>query len=554
MAAELPGPGAWLQEAAGGLGRCAHIIEAGYHESGLERGLFARLRRIGDDDAGGHPARNGMHHHLVAVASQQVVRGVGLDDIQPQCLPVEGRHARLVLGEHHETLLRHGEIDATTGGRSGACDRRGIEILYEHTVLMDAAAMSSPHAAPPPRLLDMLRQHIRLLHYSIRTEEAYVHWVRAFIRYHGLRHPSDLAGPDIQAFLTWLANERDVAPGTHRQALSALLFLYQKVLRQPVPWIDEIGHPRSQRRLPVVLSMAEVQQLLAALDAVPLQRQQVPYGLVDRLLYGTGMRLLEGLRLRVKDIDFDRRAVIVREAKGFKDRVVMLPAALEAPLREQLERSHAVWKADRAAGADGVHLPQALARKYPRAAESWTWHWVFPHSQLADDPRSGAHRRHHLREVNFQRAFKAALQAAGIHKMASPHTLRHSFATHLLQSGYDIRTVQELLGHTDVSTTMIYTHVLRLGGGAVRSPLDSLGPVPPAAGMAAGFAAAPAATPPAEAARYPAGHPPATVRPAREPAPEALEERQPCLPPVPADLATRYRPTPSFTAAATSAS
>ncbi len=407
--------------------------------------------------------------------------------------------------------------------------------------------MSSPHAAPsPPRLLDLLRQHIRLLHYSIRTEEAYVHWVRAFIRYHGLRHPNELAGADIQAFLTWLANERDVAPGTHRQALSALLFLYQKVLRQPVPWIEEIGRPRSQRRLPVVLSMAEVQQLLAALDAQPLHRQQAPYGLVGRLLYGTGMRLLEGLRLRVKDIDFDRRAVIVREAKGFKDRVVMLPAALEAPLREQLERSHAVWKADRAAGADGVHLPQALARKYPRAAESWTWHWVFPHSRLSDDARSGAHRRHHLREVNFQRAFSAALQEAGIHKPASPHTLRHSFATHLLQSGYDIRTVQELLGHTDVSTTMIYTHVLRLGGGAVRSPLDSLGPLP-----ATGPAAPGGPVPPADAARYPAAHAPATVRPAREPAPDEIP---PCLPPVPAAPALRYRPTPSFTAAATSAS
>jgi integron integrase len=404
--------------------------------------------------------------------------------------------------------------------------------------------MSSPHhAVPPPRLLDLLRQHIRLLHYSIRTEEAYVHWVRAFIRYHGLRHPAELAGPEIQAFLTWLANEREAAPGTHRQALSALLFLYQKVLRQPVPWIEEIGRPRSQRRLPVVLSMAEVQQLLAALDELPASPQQAPYGVVARLLYGTGMRLLEGLRLRVKDIDFDRRAVIVREAKGFKDRVVMLPAALESPLREQLERAKAVWQADRAAGVAGVHLPQALARKYPRAAESWTWHWVFPHGQLTDDPRTGLRRRHHLLEGNFQRAFKTALQATAIPKPASPHTLRHSFATHLLQSGYDIRTVQELLGHTDVSTTMIYTHVLRLGGGAVRSPLDSMGPMPAAPGFTA--------PPPAEAERYPAGRPATTVRTAREPAPE---ERLPCLPQPPAALVTRYRPTPSFAAAATSAS
>jgi integron integrase len=417
------------------------------------------------------------------------------------------------------------------------------EAAFEDTAPVEGHAMPTPHHAPPPRLLDLLRQHIRLLHYSIRTEEAYVHWVRAFIRYHGLRHPSELAGPEIQAFLTWLANEREAAPGTHRQALSALLFLYQKVLRQPVPWIEEIGRPRSQRRLPVVLSMAEVQQLLAALDELPASPQQAPYGVVARLLYGTGMRLLEGLRLRVKDIDFDRRAVIVREAKGFKDRVVMLPAALEAPLREQLERAKAVWQADRAAGLAGVHLPQALARKYPRAADSWTWHWVFPHSQLTDDPRTGLRRRHHLLEGSFQRAFKTALQATAIPKPASPHTLRHSFATHLLQSGYDIRTVQELLGHTDVSTTMIYTHVLRLGGGAVRSPLDSMGPMPAAPGFTAPL--------PAEAERYPAGRPAATVRTAREPAPE---ERLPCLPKTPAALLTRYRPTPSFTAAATSAS
>jgi integron integrase len=409
-------------------------------------------------------------------------------------------------------------------------------------------------------LLDLLRQHIRLLHYSLRTEEAYVHWVRAFVRYHGLRHPSELSGSEIQSFLTWLANDRDVAPGTHRQALSALLFLYQKVLRQPVPWIDEIGRPRSQRRLPVVLSVPEVQALLAALDAVPLGRQHSPAGLVARLLYGTGMRLLEGLRLRVKDIDFDRRAIVVREGKGFKDRVVMLPAALEAPLREQLLRAHAVWQADRAEGVAGVHLPQALARKYPRAAESWTWHWVFPHSQLAVDPRSGLRRRHHLTDTGFQRMFQRAVQAAGIAKLATPHTLRHSFATHLLQSGYDIRTVQELLGHTDVSTTMIYTHVLRLGGGAVRSPLDGLAGV-------AGPASPPGPDTGGLAGRYPAQGPRATVRPAREPTapygpatpgePPAAAARSsflptpPCVPP--AARVTPSRRTPSFTAAAASA-
>lgn len=362
---------------------------------------------------------------------------------------------------------------------------------------------TAPH---PPRLLDLVRQQTRLLHYSLRTEEAYVHWVRAFIRFHQLRHPADMAQPEVESFLTWLASERQVAPGTHRQALSALLFLYQKVLRQHLPWMGEIGRPRSERRLPVVLSMAEVSAVLDQLDAAPMGRQHVPCGLLGRLLYGTGMRLLEGLHLRVKDIDFDRRAVIVREGKGFKDRVVMLPATLEAPLREQLARAHAVWQEDRAAGVAGVHVPHALERKYPRASESWAWHWVFPHSQVAEDPRSGVRRRHHFLEGNFQRAFKVALGEAGIAKPASPHTLRHSFATHLLQSGYDIRTVQELLGHADVSTTMIYTHVLRLGGGAVRSPLDNL----------SGVSAVPSG---ASTLRYPAGGVPVTVRPAREPLP-----------------------------------
>jgi integron integrase len=374
----------------------------------------------------------------------------------------------------------------------------------------------------PPRLLDLLRQQTRLLHYSLRTEEAYVHWVRAFIRFHGLRHPSDMAQGEVEAFLTWLASERQVAPGTHRQALSALLFLYQKVLRQSLPWMGEIGRPRSERRLPVVLSMAEVSAVLAQLDDAPIGRQHVPCGLLGRLLYGTGMRLLEGLRLRVKDIDFDRRALIVREGKGFKDRVVMLPATLEAPLREQLARAHAVWQEDRAAGVAGVHVPHALERKYPRMPQSWAWHWVFPHSQLADDQRGGVRRRHHFLEGTFQRAFKTALNEAGIAKPASPHTLRHSFATHLLQSGYDIRTVQELLGHADVSTTMIYTHVLRLGGGAVRSPLDNLSGAPPQPTHGPGAAPErPYAGSPTGAStlRHPAAAQAATVRRAKEPAP-----------------------------------
>jgi integron integrase len=423
--------------------------------------------------------------------------------------------------------------------------------------------ISMPDSHPPerrqPRLLDLVRQQTRLLHYSIRTEEAYVHWVRSFIRFHGLRHPGEMARAEIEAYLTWLASEREVAPGTHRQALSALLFLYQKVLRVPVPWVTEIGRPRSERRLPVVLSVDEVAAVLARLDDHQFLHG-VPHGLAGRLLYGTGMRLLEGLRLRVKDVDFDRRAIVVREGKGFKDRVVMLPAALEGPLREQIQRSHAVWAADRTAGQRGVHVPHALERKNPRAAESFAWHWVFPHSQPALDPRDreAGPRRHHLLEASFQRAFKTALEAAGIHKPASPHTLRHSFATHLLQSGYDIRTVQELLGHADVSTTMIYTHVLRLGGGAVRSPLDNLGSTP---APGSGSSGSKAQQLPGDL-RYPATGHPTTVRPAREPEPcyspvtppqpvlfrLQLPQRQPAAP------APRCRAMPSSTAAATSAS
>jgi integron integrase len=353
----------------------------------------------------------------------------------------------------------------------------------------------SPRLAPPPppRLLDQLRQQVRYLHYSLRTEQAYVHWVRAFVHYHGLRHPAELSGAEVEAFLSWLAADRQVAPSTHRQALSALLFLYQKVLKVSMPWMAEIGRPQAPQRLPVVLSHDEVARVLAALPEVTA----VPgVALLGQLLYGTGMRLMEALRLRVKDIDFDRRAIVVREGKGGKDRVVMLPAALESPLRRHLAEVHRQWAADRAAGVAGVHLPHALARKYPRAAESWAWSWVFPQATLSEDPRSrplpgvaasgdsGAAvvRRHHLFDQTVQRAFKKALQHAGIHKPASPHTLRHSFATHLLLAGYDIRTVQELLGHADVSTTMIYTHVLKLGGGAVRSPLDRLdqrGPLGP---------------------------------------------------------------------------
>jgi integron integrase len=371
----------------------------------------------------------------------------------------------------------------------------------------------SMNAAPPPvRLLDQLRSQIRYLHYSIRTEQAYVHWVRAFVRFHGLRHPAELGGSEVEAFLGWLADERRVSASTHRQALSALLFLYQKVLGLNLPWMAEIGRPRGEARLPVVLAHDEVARLLGALEGEPR--------LFGHLLYGTGMRLLEGLRLRVKDIDFERRAIIVREGKGAKDRVVMLPASLEQPLREQLSLVQALWAADRAAGVAGVLLPHALARKYPRAALSWAWFWVFPQATLSTDPRGAGLRRHHQLAQSFQRAFQRAVAGAGLAKPATPHTLRHSFATHLLLAGYDIRTVQELLGHADVATTMIYTHVLKLGGGAVRSPVDGLPGLP--------------------------GPPP--VPPAPPPPPPRAREPEPCY------RLTRSPATPSCTVAATSAS
>lgn len=316
------------------------------------------------------------------------------------------------------------------------------------------------------RVLDQLRERLRLMHYSPRTEETYVYWVRAFIRFHRLRHPAEMGGPEVEAFLTHLANDRSVAPSTHSQALSALLFFYTKVLRHDLPWLQEIGHPQRHRRLPVVLSVDEVRVVLAGL--------QGEHRLLARLLYGTGLRISEALQLRVKDLDFAQRALIVREGKGAKDRVVMLPHSLVPELRHQLGSARLVWAADVEAGTAGVEMPHALERKYPRAGQSWPWFWVFPQDHHSTDPRSGVVRRHHLYDQTFQRAFKRAVHAAGIAKPATPHTLRHCFATHLLQSGSDIRTVQELLGHADVATTMIYTHVLKLGGGGVRSPLDAL--------------------------------------------------------------------------------
>jgi integron integrase len=317
-----------------------------------------------------------------------------------------------------------------------------------------------------PRLLGQLRERLRYLHYSLRTEESYVYWARWFIHFHGLRHPRDMGKPELEAFLSMLACERKVSVSTHRQALSALLFLYKEVLGQQLPWLDEIGRPAPKRRIPSVLTVQEVQHLFAFMDGEA--------GLLARLLYGTGMRLMEGLALRTKDIDFDRHAIVVREGKGAKDRVVMLPRSLDEALRAQLAYSRQLWAADRAAQRHGVFLPHALERKYPRANQSWAWHWVFPAPALSLDPRTGIERRHHLFEERLSRALRRAATLAGIEKRVSAHTLRHSFATHLLQAGTDIRTVQELLGHSDVSTTMIYTHVLKVAAGGTASPLDAL--------------------------------------------------------------------------------
>jgi len=340
-------------------------------------------------------------------------------------------------------------------------------MLYFHTAPTPGTKVDSVPSRST-RLISQLIERLRYLHYALRTEEAYVYWVRQFIRWHDLRHPRDMGLPEVEAFLSHLANDRHVSPSTHRQALSALLFLYKEVLSQDLPWMQEIGRPVPRRRIPVVLTVGEVQRVLDAM--------QGETAVVARLLYGTGMRLMEGLRLRVKDVDFDRRVIIVRDGKGGKDRVVMLPRSIEQPLRRQLLAAHATWQSDRQFNRAGVYLPHALDAKYPRASQSWLWHWIFPSRTLALDPRSGFVRRHHLNEKKLQRDLKAAVARSGVTKPVSVHTLRHSFATHLLHGGTDIRTVQELLGHSDVSTTVIYTHVLKIAAGTTASPLDALLP------------------------------------------------------------------------------
>ena len=327
--------------------------------------------------------------------------------------------------------------------------------------------------APPlqsSRLLDQLRERIRYMHYSLSTEQVYVYWVRFFVRWSGrdgaMRHPRDIGAQEVEAFLTMLAAERKVSASTHNQALSALLFLYREVLNIDLPWLNDINRPAHKRRIPSVLTKDEVAGVLAQIEG--------PAALVTRLLYGTGMRLMEGMRLRIKDVDFARHVVIVRDAKGGKDRVVMLPRTLAPALRSQMLAARSQWEADRQAQRRGVEVPHALDSKYPLVGSTWAWFWMFPSPTLSVDPRTGIERRHHLYEDRVQRALKKAVARAGICKPVSVHTLRHSFATHLLQAGTDIRTVQELLGHSDVSTTMIYTHVLKVAAGGTASPLDAI--------------------------------------------------------------------------------
>jgi len=313
------------------------------------------------------------------------------------------------------------------------------------------------------KLLDRVRDALRLKHYSIRTEEAYVNWIKRYIYFHNVRHPAEMGASEVQAFLTHLAVEENVAASTQNQALSALLFLYRQVLNQDLGPIDAL-RAKKPKRLPTVLTRDEVHCVFAHLSGVSL--------LMARLLYGSGLRLMECLRLRVKDLDFDYRTITVRDGKGEQDRVTILPESLIVPLQDHLRIVKRTHEEDLARGYGAVYLPYALERKYPNANREWIWQYVFPAGRLSVDPRSGVVRRHHLHESGLQKAIRTAAQEAGIPKRVSPHTLRHSFATHLLENHYDIRTVQELLGHKDVKTTMIYTHVLNRGGLAVRSPLD----------------------------------------------------------------------------------
>lgn len=316
----------------------------------------------------------------------------------------------------------------------------------------------------PPRLLDAVRAQIRVRHYSFRTQKAYVDWIVRYINFHGREHPRNLGGEEVRAFLSHLATDLQVSPATQAQALAALLFLYKRVLNIDLPWIDDVVRARRPKRLPTVLHKDEAQRVIAHLRG--------DYWLIAGLLYGSGLRLLEALRLRVKDLDLYHHRVLVRDGKGAKDRVSIVAPKVIEPLRHHLVKIRTLHDHAMSAGFGGVDLPYALARKYPNAHQQWCWQYVFPAATPTRDPASGVSRRHHVHEQSVQRQVRRAARLAGMEKPVSPHTFRHSFATHLLETGYDIRTVQELLGHKDVSTTQIYTHVMAPGKNAVRSPFE----------------------------------------------------------------------------------
>jgi integron integrase len=329
-----------------------------------------------------------------------------------------------------------------------------------------SAAINAPAPLPKPKLLDQVRQAIRTRHYTPKTEESYVHWIKRFIFFHNRRHPVEMSEKEIAQFLSSLASELHVSAATQNQALNAILFLYRDVLRKEIGYVDGVIRAKRPHRLPVVLTRQEVKSILDALDR--------SHWLMVMLLYGTGLRLMECLQLRVKDIDFTTNQIVVRAGKGDKDRHTMLPAAVKEPLAKHLEIIKEQHRRDLERGLGRVALPNALERKYPNAGKEWGWQWVFPATSHYTDRETGEQRRHHLHESVLQKIVKQAVRKTGLAKPATPHTFRHSFATHLLEDGYDIRTVQELFGHRDVSTTMIYTHVLNRGGRGVNSPADRL--------------------------------------------------------------------------------
>ena len=356
--------------------------------------------------------------------------------------------------------------------RSTAKDHRkkGEEIMERISASYSNAGKQSDDSAETgvaqPRILDQVRDRIRTKHYSIRTEETYIGWIKRFILFHDKRHPAEMAEKEITAFLTHLAVNRKVAASTQNQALSAIVFLYREIIQKELGEFEDLIWAKRPSRLPVVFTQDEVKKVLTLLEGNSW--------LMGQLLYGAGLRIMECMRLRVKDVDFDYKQVTVRDGKGNVDRVTMLPVVIIDSLKRHLEKVYTIHKRDLKTGFGAVYLPYALERKYKNANRSWIWQYVFPASKRSIDPRSGMERRHHISETVIQRALKQAIRDAGIPKAGSAHTMRHSFATHLLESGYDIRTVQELLGHKDVSTTMIYTHVLNRGGKGVKSPADML--------------------------------------------------------------------------------